>query len=393
MHAVALGSLADVERELAAGAALEAMDWWHRTALAIALVTGDAAKAARLFERGASADVCGRLGPALFYAIDGHQPALVRWLLEIGADVDQMDASGVTALMHAADVDDVACADVLIAAGAEVDRYVFGTALGRATSRAMVERLLAAGAGPTAPLAGRTARRGWAAAGSRCHAADRHRRRVRARLGPPLRRRQSGADERAVLAGDDSLRHPGLWRRADVRGAADVPARPDLVRAPLRPVADLSARRPHRADRRRARGFLRSGLLHLQRRLRAFAGGRRSPSTATRRTLFPPTDFHTATLMGDVIVVIGALGYQGARGYGETPVFRLDLTTFRMERLETTGDGPGWIYKHRADPAGPHRIRVRGGSIVALRGGKEVHDLNQDEFVLDVSSGRWSRER
>ena len=42
-------------------------------------------------------------------------------------------------------------------------------------------------------------------------------------------------------------------------------------------------------------------------------------------SLFPPTDFHTATLVGDRIIVIGSLGYQGSRVYGTTPVFALSI--------------------------------------------------------------------
>src|SRR5262249_40902033 len=49
-------------------------------------------------------------------------------------------------------------------------------------------------------------------------------------------------------------------------------------------------------------------------------------------SVFPPTDFHTATLIGDFIYVIGSLGYLGTRRYGETPVYRLDLRTFQMDR-------------------------------------------------------------
>jgi hypothetical protein len=31
--------------------------------------------------------------------------------------------------------------------------------------------------------------------------------------------------------------------------------------------------------------------------------------------IFPPTDFHTATLVGNSIYIIGSLGYRGARRY------------------------------------------------------------------------------
>jgi hypothetical protein len=107
--------------------------------------------------------------------------------------------------------------------------------------------------------------------------------------------------------------------------------------------------------------------------------------------VFPPTDFHTATLVGDAIYLIGALGYQGTRRYGETPVFRLDTRTFRIEGVGATGDAPGWIYGHRARLDGPSAIRVSGGTIVRPAGDEELHDENRDEFVLDLERLSWSR--
>jgi hypothetical protein len=107
--------------------------------------------------------------------------------------------------------------------------------------------------------------------------------------------------------------------------------------------------------------------------------------------VFPPTDFHTATLVDAAIYVIGSLGYQGTRRPGETPVLRLDLATLRMERLDTRGDAPGWIYKHRADLEGARSIRVREGTVVVNRGGKEAHDPNPGTFVLDLDSLTWRR--
>jgi hypothetical protein len=107
---------------------------------------------------------------------------------------------------------------------------------------------------------------------------------------------------------------------------------------------------------------------------------------------FPPTDFHTATLIGDHIYVIGSLGYQGTRRFGETPIHRLDLRTFRMERLDAGGDAPGWIFQHRATLAAPREIRISGGQIARLVDDKEDHAKNTDRFILDVDALRWRRE-
>ena len=89
-----------------------------------------------------------------------------------------------------------------------------------------------------------------------------------------------------------------------------------------------------------------------------------------------PTDFHTATLVAGGIYVVGSLGYVGARTYGTTPVYRLDVESLRMGRLEVGGEAPGWIYEHRADLVGPNRIRVSGGKVVTSAGGEETHTEN-----------------
>jgi len=109
--------------------------------------------------------------------------------------------------------------------------------------------------------------------------------------------------------------------------------------------------------------------------------------------VFAPTDFHTATLLDGAIYVIGSLGYQGSRRYGATPVYRLDVSTFRIDRLDTSGEGPGWIYDHRALQVGSREIRVSGGKIVTRDGTEEAHTENADVFVLDVERRLWRRHR
>ncbi len=56
--------------------------------------------------------------------------------------------------------------------------------------------------------------------------------------------------------------------------------------------------------------------------------------------VFPPTDFHSATLAGAFIYVIGNLGYRPDRRPEFTPVYRLDIHSLRIEPLETGGDMP-----------------------------------------------------
>ena len=99
---------------------------------------------------------------------------------------------------------------------------------------------------------------------------------------------------------------------------------------------------------------------------------------------FPPTDFHTATLMDDHILIIGNLGYRGQRQEGVTQVLRLDLNTWRVRRVETTGDSPGWISRHTA-VLQADEIIVSGGKIEpGYRDFEAVH-------ALDPRKMRWRR--
>jgi hypothetical protein len=108
--------------------------------------------------------------------------------------------------------------------------------------------------------------------------------------------------------------------------------------------------------------------------------------------VFPPTDFHTATLVGETdVYLIGSLGYREERRPGETPIYRLDTTTMQISPVTTTGVGPGWIFTHRAayDPA-RNAIRVSGGQIVTGRGRRGIRD-NRRSFWLSLKTMAWSR--
>ncbi|MFN7842137.1 MAG: ankyrin repeat domain-containing protein [Pirellula sp.] len=109
------------------------------------------------------------------------------------------------------------------------------------------------------------------------------------------------------------------------------------------------------------------------------------------KELFPPTDFHTATLVDDFIYIIGNLGYAKARRHGETPVYRLNTKTWAMEAVQTVGDNPGWIYKHKCRLEDGYRLVVNGGTICTLSNGKESHDANTSEYELDLRSLIWAR--
>ncbi len=103
------------------------------------------------------------------------------------------------------------------------------------------------------------------------------------------------------------------------------------------------------------------------------------------KDVFPPTDFHTATLIGDDIFLIGSLGYTDMRRIGETQVLRLNPHTFRIEPVETGGDGPGWISRHRTEQLGDTRLLILGGNVQTEDG----YVRNTKLYELDLSAMRW----
>ena len=107
--------------------------------------------------------------------------------------------------------------------------------------------------------------------------------------------------------------------------------------------------------------------------------------------VFPPTDFHTATLVANNIYIIGSLGYHGTRQPGETPVYRLDCTTFQIEKITTTGENPGWIYQHNAEYLDEQNaIQVTSGEIFLRWQGKQQAKANRKTYQLDLATGQWS---
>jgi hypothetical protein len=104
---------------------------------------------------------------------------------------------------------------------------------------------------------------------------------------------------------------------------------------------------------------------------------------------FPPTDFHSATLIGSQIYVIGSLGYGEQPRYDTTPVYRLDTDTLAFERLDCTGAAPGWIYDHRARLISAHEIQLTGGTLIRPGSDREERVGNTGVFVLDTKTQEW----
>ncbi|HLO99816.1 MAG TPA: ankyrin repeat domain-containing protein [Fimbriimonas sp.] len=100
--------------------------------------------------------------------------------------------------------------------------------------------------------------------------------------------------------------------------------------------------------------------------------------------VFPPTDFHTATLVDGWIYIIGNLGYCDVR-HGNCQVFRLSVETFEMERIYATGIAPGFLCRHRARLLPEGVIQISGGQVW---NGNDLHS-NEKSFFFDTKTYFW----
>lgn len=108
-------------------------------------------------------------------------------------------------------------------------------------------------------------------------------------------------------------------------------------------------------------------------------------------TQFEPTDFHTATLVGNELWIVGGLGYAVQR-QGYMPVYRLNLETFAIEKLNTSGDSPPRFYNHGARLEGKF-LRIAGGKVSTLDATKKrwANVENGEIYLLNVETLQWTK--
>jgi hypothetical protein len=108
------------------------------------------------------------------------------------------------------------------------------------------------------------------------------------------------------------------------------------------------------------------------------------------RSHFPPTEFHSATLVSNGIMLIGGLRDPKDRQSELTPVFLLELQGFSIKPVKTQGLSPGWIHRHKASlSADGQSILVQGGEVV--RASDQASLDNIDDWRLHLADWRWER--
>ncbi len=84
------------------------------------------------------------------------------------------------------------------------------------------------------------------------------------------------------------------------------------------------------------------------------------------KNVFPPTDFHSTTLVGEWIYIIGCLGYHGERHGKYIPVYRLNTVSLAIEKVETRNSPPFQVFSHLTKLVNGDKIQIKGGHKLLL---------------------------
>ena len=108
--------------------------------------------------------------------------------------------------------------------------------------------------------------------------------------------------------------------------------------------------------------------------------------------IFPPTDYATATLVGDEIWIIGCLGYKESRDDRPTQVRALNTNNWSIRTLQCHGNDPGTIWGHQTEISsdGSHLL-ISGGERHCRVSGMEARSLtNPNIHLLNLTTYAWS---
>ena len=383
-RAIALGTLRDVESLLEAGANPEVVENWERTALLLAIHSGDTEKAALLLAWKANRNATGRCAkPPTHYPLESDNVRMMRWLIEQGFDLNQEDEFGHTPLMEAAEKSAVACFRLLVESGAVWifnDEDIISSAshpeiVGMLYERgddlcrlhpAVLRNFIYLGSAPDLPVS----REEFLQCRTR-------------KFGPSNPERMDIPFWMAMVRNGWSGYEAA--RQFDEDGAEEVDPvwsqqRFGMSLTPLQDGRFIQIAGEH--EDHYDPDFCIYNDVFVHDGMGGFA------IFGYPENVFPPTDFHSATLVLPWIYIIGNLGYPADRT-DDTPVFRLHVNTLRVERVAVRGTSPGWIHGHRAEYVAGG-IRLTGGNLLTnVTGGSGQIIARIATHFLDLDALSW----
>ncbi len=389
MHAIVFGSLADVEKLITQGADLFAIDYHGRNPWLLSLQVGDLAKT-ELILAGANCHEFEYDGKtALIYAIENNRVQILQWLIEKGCNVEATDEFGKTSLMVAIEYDNPECVKILLEAGAKTDieNDYHEKVIQQTNNVEIVRMLLAVGEDIND-------------------------------VNDDMLRLLMGVSKNDILHISKSQYLAGKHRRFGTKN-------PELMEVDFWKAMVSTGFSGYQAQRtfndtnyhqsQPVWCFDRFGKTVTQLpdgKIVVIAGEHEDfydPDFCIyndvivaqgdgdlqiygySEDVFPPTDFHSATLVGEYIYIIGSLGYLDQRICHHTPVYRLHCETFTIEKVETSGENPGWIHRHTACYEEPNKISISGGEIFSIVNQEQELLANANSYTLDLKNFRWTR--
>ncbi|MEM7184747.1 MAG: ankyrin repeat domain-containing protein, partial [Spirochaetota bacterium] len=390
-HKVAYGSVTEIEKCIAEGIDLKHRDTWERTVFLLAVQTGSIAKASALLNAGADLNDTGLWGSTIEYAIHANSGPMLQWLLDQGMPSEKYNDYGYTPLMEAATQNTLQCVKVLVSNGVNIyrkDRNQFSRSsaishtsnldialylsqAGDAIEKNTDVRAELLGIGNT--QIGNFSKKEYERLKGRKFGTSNPEQCMNPLWMDAIRCNKAAYDIRNKFDDDGIEQKSPVW----------CYERYGKSLTPLDNEAYIEIAGEHE-DHYDPDFCIYNEVVYFPK-----------PGTFQifmyPKDIFPPTDFHTATLLGENIYIIGNLGYMGERKYGTTPVYRLNILSFAIEKIETTGDNPGWIHKHSAFLEDSSHIRICGGEVLGYENKQEVHSYNCEDFLLDLHTMNWSR--
>ena len=389
MSAIVFGSLEDVKNLLQQKKVdLTVRDYWQRTPWLLSIQVGDVEKAKLILASGINRSDRGLGGQTpLMYAIDNNRLEVLKWLIAEGFDVEATDEYDNTPLIAAAETGATDCVRILLDAGANPGR-VFDydrKAINSASNMSIVRMLVEAGE-DLSEINNEMQQVLRGVAGSELkvskeqYLVGKHR-----RFGKTNPEVMEIDFWKAMICCGFSA-----WKAKDTFDDADNWDEPvwcyerfgrTITELPDGRIVEIAGEHEDYYDPDFC--IYNDVVVHQ--------GDGNFQILGYPKDIFPPTDFHSATLVEEYIYIIGNLGYIDKRINQETPVYRLNWQSFKIEKVETTGEKPGWISSHKAYYQEPSKIYITGGKVWQIVNEQKEYVENSLNYTLDLTTLQWSQ--
>jgi Ankyrin repeats (3 copies)/Ankyrin repeat len=393
-HAIAFGSSDELAKIFNEEKDLNIRDTWDRTPFLLAVQVGDIEKVKVLLDSGANLhDVWRSDKNALEFAIQSDNADMLNFLIEQGLDSEKYNDFGYTPLIQACEDNAVNCVKALIDLGVDIfkkDRGQFcrEAALSHTRNSEIAKLLISKGADINELSGGNEVRiklLGLEQTESLSSSEEEYQQGKLRRFG------KSNPELCHYKFWYDMVRYgKTAWQAKDIFGEASYSEKPIWCYELYgKSITDLGNGQ-----------FIEIGGEHedhydpdfcIYNEVFHHKGNGDFDIYMYPKEVFPPTDNHTATLVGKFIYIVGNLGYPANREFGTTPVYRLSTENFSIEKLTTNGVGPGWIYNHIAVLEDDNTICIKEGTIAIFKEEQEFHESNKFDFKLDFNTLEWSK--